>query len=111
MLTLTFSLAILVLTGVLFAKIPKGFLPIEDNDQIFALTEAVEGISFEAVRERQLQVADIVKQNPNVVTFMSSVGSRGNIGGANNGILFGRLKPRGERKQSASEIVAELMPK
>ncbi len=105
------SLGVLVATVMLFQRIPKGFLPTEDTDQLFAMTEAVEGISFDAIKERQLQIADIIKQNPNVMGFMSSVGSRGGIGGPNNGVVFMRLKPRRERTASATEIIAQLMPK
>jgi HAE1 family hydrophobic/amphiphilic exporter-1 len=110
-LTVLLSLAVLVATVVLFQKIPKGFLPVEDTDQLFAMTEAIEGVSFDAIKERQLQIAAIVKENPNVVNFMSSVGSRGGAGGPNNGILFIRLKPRSERAASAPQIIGELMPK
>jgi HAE1 family hydrophobic/amphiphilic exporter-1 len=109
-LTLVFSALILAATVVLFQRIPKGFLPNEDTDQLFALTESVEGISFDAIKERQVQVAEIVKRNPNVLDFMSSVGSRGSIGGPNNGMLFMRLKPRSERTASAQAIIGQLLP-
>jgi len=108
--TLVFSLAVLAATLVLFQRMPKGFLPTEDLDQLFMMTEAVEGISFDAIKERQQELADIVKKNENVDSFMSSVGSRGAIGGSNNGFMFMRLKPRSERKKSAQEVAAELMP-
>ena len=104
-LTLLASVAVLAATVVLFQRIPKGFFPTEDTDQIFVVTEATEGISFEALRQRQLQVASIIQRNPNVYNFMSSIGgSRG----SNQGILFIHLVPRAERKQGASEVVAEL---
>jgi HAE1 family hydrophobic/amphiphilic exporter-1 len=108
--TLLLSVGVLAMTVLLFQKIPKGFLPNEDTDQLFALTEAVEGISFDAIKERQLQIAQIVKRNPNVLDFMSSVGSRGGIGGPNNGFLFMRLRPRAERKATAQEIITQLQP-
>ncbi len=108
--TLLFSAVVLLLTGVMFQRIPKGFLPTEDNDQIFAMTEAVEGISFEAIRDRQLQVAAILRQQPEVVNFSSSVGARGAIGGANNGTFFIRLTPRKERALSAQQFIQKMMP-
>ena len=37
--------------------IPKGFLPSEDIDQINGTTEAIEGISFDAMVEHQKQIA------------------------------------------------------
>jgi HAE1 family hydrophobic/amphiphilic exporter-1 len=105
--TMAMTLAVLVATVMLFRAIPKGFLPTEDNGQIFALTEAVEGISFEAAKERQQQIAAIVQADPAVDSFMSSVGSRGSIGASNQGFMFARLKPRSERPP-ADEIIARL---
>jgi multidrug efflux pump subunit AcrB len=43
-------------------------------------TEAVEGISFDAARERQLQVAALIGADPDVVTYMSTVGARAGHG-------------------------------
>ncbi|MBN2197056.1 MAG: efflux RND transporter permease subunit [Polyangiaceae bacterium] len=103
-LTLIASFAVLVATVVLLVRIPKGFLPDEDIGQISIFTEAVEGISFEALRERQLKVAELVRQDPAVENFMSVVGFRGST---NQGTLFIRLRPRGER-ESAVEVVARL---
>src|SRR2546422_8098359 len=44
---LAFSIAILAATVVLFAVTPKGFLPSEDNAQIFGITETIQGTSFD----------------------------------------------------------------
>ena len=66
-LTLAVSLALLGASpAVLFRVMPKGFLPSEDTGQIFAITEAAQGISFEAMVEHQQAVADIVADDPNV---------------------------------------------
>ncbi len=105
-----FSAVVLAATALMYVRIPKGFLPTEDNDQIFAMTEAVEGVSFDALKERQQQIARIIDANPNVVNFMSSVGSRGGAGGPNNGIVFARLKPKHDREKSADQVIAELSP-
>src|SRR5262249_49619636 len=45
--TLAFSVLILIATGYLFVRIPKGFIPDSDNDQIMIQTEAEQGISFD----------------------------------------------------------------
>ena len=49
--------------------------------------------------------SDLLDANKN-----TSFAIRGGIGGPNNGIVFMRLKPRGERKASAPQIISELMP-
>ena len=72
--TLFVSLAIFVATVVLFVVIPKGFFPDEDTGQIFAITEASQDISFDAMREHQLAAMKIVAADPNVDGFMSFIG-------------------------------------
>ncbi|MEJ2722676.1 MAG: efflux RND transporter permease subunit, partial [bacterium] len=42
-----FLVVVFIGTVFLFRAIPKGFLPTEDTGQIFAMTEAAQGISFE----------------------------------------------------------------
>jgi HAE1 family hydrophobic/amphiphilic exporter-1 len=103
---------ILVATGYLFVAIPKGFLPSEDTNQVFAFTEAAQGISFQAMKEHQQKVAEIVRQDPNVVAFMSSIGGGGPSSSAvNTGRMFIRLKPRSERRLNADGVIEELRPK
>ncbi len=106
--TMLFSFVILALTVVLFVRMPKGFLPTEDTDQLQVSTEAVQGISFEAVAARQLEVAEIARRHPDVEAFMSSVGSRQGKGGTNQGSFLIRLKPRASRLHSADQIATEL---
>src|SRR3989454_6949069 len=53
---------VLVLTGVFGYVIPKGLFPNEDNSQILAFTEAIEGISFDSLVEHQKAMAAIVQK-------------------------------------------------
>jgi len=109
--TLVVSGLIFVVTIFLFVIIPKGFLPSEDMGQIFGFTEAAQGISFDSMKEHQLRVAAIVRQDPNVGSFMSGVGPVGTLIGSNTGRVFIRLKPRSERRLSADQVIQELRPK
>jgi len=108
--TMAMSAAVLVATVSLFGIIPKGFLPSEDVGQIFAFTEAVEGISFEAMAAHQRAVNRVVQQEPDVLSFMSSAGARGGITGSNAGILFMHLRPRSERKVSVDALIQRMRP-
>ncbi|MGP1685006.1 MAG: efflux RND transporter permease subunit, partial [Giesbergeria sp.] len=56
-LTMAVFLVIVVVTGFLFAKMPKGFLPSEDSGQLFCFTEAPQDVSFDAMAALQTQVA------------------------------------------------------
>jgi HAE1 family hydrophobic/amphiphilic exporter-1 len=101
----------LVATVYLFGAIPKGFLPSEDTGQIFAFTEAQQGISFDSMAKHQQELAEIVSNDPNVDSFMSAIGASGMSVASNSGRMFIRLKPRSERRLSADEIIQELRQK
>jgi hydrophobic/amphiphilic exporter-1 (mainly G- bacteria), HAE1 family len=102
--------AITLATGILFARMPKGFLPAEDTGQLFCFTEAAQDISFDAMATLQQQVAAIVRSDPNVEGVMSFIGAGGNNPSLNRGRLFITLKPRAERV-GAEEVVRRLRPK
>ncbi len=109
--TLAITTGLLFVTIFLFYIMPKGFLPTEDTGQIFAFTEAQQGISFDDMAKHQKELADIIAKDPNVEAFMSSIGAGGPNAAANTGRIFMRLKPRSERKLSADEVIQELRKK
>ncbi|HTC77891.1 MAG TPA: efflux RND transporter permease subunit, partial [Terriglobales bacterium] len=90
--------------------IAKGFLPNEDTGQLFASTEAAQGISFPEMAVHQKQVDKIVADSGYAQTRMSTIGSDGRNSTANAGRIFMRLKPRSDRP-SADEIIEKLRPK
>jgi len=109
--TFAFTLVTLAATAWLFMKIPKGFFPTEDVDQLMVESEAVQGISYQEVVKQQEKVARIVQSDPDVAAFMSSVGARGSRGGTNLGNMYVRLTPRAERTRSADQVAADLKRK
>jgi HAE1 family hydrophobic/amphiphilic exporter-1 len=109
--TLMVSLVILVVTLFLFKAIPKGFFPDEDTGQIFAITEAAQDISFDALKAHQQAAAKIVGADPNVAGFGSFIGAGGSSSTMNQGRMFMRLKDRSERKLDANQIIQELRQK
>lgn len=92
---LLFTLATLVASVLAFQHAPKGFFPLEDTGFVFASTEAAQDISFEAMVEKQKQVAGIIRADPAVENVFYAVG--GGRGSLNTGRVFFGLKPRGER--------------
>ena len=110
--TMLYSAIILLATFYLFRAIPKGFIPSTDSGQIFAMTEAQQGISFDDMVRHQRAIAEIVQHDPNVEAFMSRAGGAGAAGatGSNNGIMFMRLAPRNKRPH-VDQVIQELRPK
>jgi HAE1 family hydrophobic/amphiphilic exporter-1 len=107
---LVIFLGICVSTAVLFARAPKGFLPSEDSGQLFCFIEGPQDISFDAMNELQRQVADIIRQDPNVDAAMSFVGATGFSPSLNVARMTITLKPFRQRRP-ADEVVRALRPK
>ena len=112
--TAVVSIVLLAATVYLFMRIPKGFLPTEDQNRITVNTEANQGISFEEMVRHQMEVAKILAADPNVAQFGNNVGVGGPGGGgsaSNTGRFIVMLKPRHERELSADQVIASLRPK
>ena len=94
--TMVVSAVVLVATGYLFVTMPKGFLASEDQGQIYIMTEAVQGISFEDMKAHQVAVARAILDSPDgkyVSTFFAAVPR----GATNQGFMVARFVPLGER--------------
>lgn len=102
---------VLASTIVLFNKVPKGFIPDQDMDQMYVNVEAIQGTSYYQMVDYMKRVADIIRRDPNVDSFMTSVGGSWGSSGSNNSRMFVQLKPRRERKMTAGQIIESLRPK
>jgi len=98
----------IVLTVGMFMIMPQDFLPASDQGQVFGLTEASNGTSFDQMVRYQQQAAAIVAKDPDIEGFMSAVGSGGSSSGVNSGRIFASLKPLSERNSSAFDVVQRL---
>ena len=103
--------ASLVLTALLFVVVPKDFIPAGDTGQLRVSTEGPEDISYQAMAARQAQLAKIVDADPNIESWMSSVGAGGARSTTNNGSLMLHLKPASERPLDIDGIIQELRVK
>ena len=110
--TMAAFVGVLALTVILFIIVPKGFIPEQDTDQIAVTTEAAQGTSYDKLVEYQGEVADIIRRDPNVEGLVSTVGgsAAATLGGPNLGQIVVHLKPRGDRKELATDIIAKLRP-
>jgi HAE1 family hydrophobic/amphiphilic exporter-1 len=100
-------------TMYMFVKIPKGFIPDQDTDQLQIITEAQQGTSYYQMVDYEQKVAQLVSQDPNVESLMASVGgtTASNLGGPNYGQLVIHLKPRTKRELGVNDIIKELRPR
>jgi HAE1 family hydrophobic/amphiphilic exporter-1 len=99
-----------VVTVYLFTVVPKGFIPSGDSGLLLGNTEAAQGISLDDMIRHQNAITEIIKNDPNVQSYASTVGAGGRNSGGNAGTIFIGLKPLNQRK-SADEVVEGLRPK
>ena len=107
-LTLLVALITVVLTGVLYIVVPKGFFPVQDTGIIQAITEASQSVSFQAMSERQRAMVDAILNDPDVESLTSFVGVDGTNPTLNSGRMLINLKPRSDRVATASQIIRRL---
>lgn len=99
-------LAVVGMNVYLFAKIPKGYFPEQDNGQLNAGLRADQSISSEALARKLRQAVDIIRKDPAVDTVVGfSGGSR-----AGGGFMFVNLKPLKERTDGTQAVIARLRP-
>jgi hydrophobic/amphiphilic exporter-1 (mainly G- bacteria), HAE1 family len=105
---MTVAGVILAVTVWEFIRIPKGFLPAEDNSEVFVSTEAAQGISFDAMERHQEELNRIVAQDPNTHDFFSNVGG---FTSSNAGMIFVHLKEPDQRPKIPSRTMLALEAK
>jgi hydrophobe/amphiphile efflux-1 (HAE1) family protein len=109
-LTLAVFAATVLGTVALYVAIPKGFFPQQDTGVLFGTSDAAQDVSFHAMMDRQLALAEVISQDPDIASWTSSIGISGSQT-MNNGRFFMGLKPRAERTASAEEIINRLRRK
>jgi multidrug efflux pump len=107
-LTLLVAVLTLAFTLVLYYEIPKGFFPVQDTGMIQAITEASQSVSYEQMARLQMQLADAVLADPDVVNLSSYVGVDGTNRTLNTGRFLITLRPVEQRSLSAAQIIARL---
>jgi len=101
-------IASLVLTVGLYLRVPKAFLPEEDQGYFINLIQAADGTSLNYTRQIVTQAEQQLLNQPEIQgTFaMGGVGFNGNT--PNRGLMFAPLKPWDERQQPEQAVSAIL---
>jgi HAE1 family hydrophobic/amphiphilic exporter-1 len=108
-LTLAFAGGILVLCGLLFMVVPKGFIPSEDTNVVYGHVRGPQGMSYTDMLPLQNRLVDKILKTPGVSGVMSSVGQgRGGTSNESSGFMMIGLKPQGERGLGADAIAGRL---
>ena len=105
-LTMLVAAAVVAVTVQLFLISPTGFFPVEDLDQFVVNVQAAQGISWDAMKQHQLEVMKIVDAQPETQAAMSFAGG----GAGNTGAIYDHIVPRKQRKRGVEQIIADLRP-
>ncbi len=106
--TLIVAALTLVLTVLMYLAIPKGFLPDQDTGFLTADTVAASDVSFERMKTLQNSVEEVIRKDPDVLGLASVVGTSTTNATLNTAHFALTLKPKNERRASATEIMQRL---
>jgi multidrug efflux pump len=109
-LVLAIAIATLALNVYLFVIVPKGFFPQQDTGRLNGNFIGDQSISFQAMQAKIVRLSKIAQQDPDVATVQAFSGGGGGTT-MNTGRCFLTLRPWGERKATADEVIARLRPK
>ncbi len=103
-------IATIVTTISLYREVPPGLFPQQDTGMLSGTTQGPQDISFQAMKERQEKLIQIVMADPDVAHVHANVGGFGSST-INTGRMFISLREKPARKASADEIIARLRPR
>ncbi|MFE0757127.1 MdtB/MuxB family multidrug efflux RND transporter permease subunit [Inquilinus sp. NPDC058860] len=107
-LTLLVAAATLGLTIALYVVIPKGFFPEQDTGMIQGISEAAQTVSTVEMAKHQSALAEAILKDPDVAGLSSFIGVDGTNTTLNSGRFLITLKPLGQRKATAGEVIDRL---
>jgi multidrug efflux pump len=108
--TLAIAILTVCLNVHLYRVVPKGFFPPQDTGRLAGTVQADQATSFQSLRGKLAQFADVLQADPAVGTVIGMSG--GQQGTTNTGRIFAVLKPLAERGGlSADQVLTRLRPK
>ncbi len=106
-LTLVITIMTVAVTIYLYVIVPKGFFPQQDTGRIGGAIVADQDISFTAMDQKLHQMMKIVQSDPAMDDVEGFTGG----GTLNVASMWAALKPLGERKASADQVINRLRGK
>ncbi|CRX38490.1 AcrB/AcrD/AcrF family protein [Estrella lausannensis] len=98
--------ASIVLTVLFFKILPLDFIPDDDIGFVVAYMEGMQGTSSDRMHGYQRELIDVLREQPEIESFISIASNRD----YRQGLNFIRLVPQEER-ESSTRVIQKLMPK
>jgi HAE1 family hydrophobic/amphiphilic exporter-1 len=99
------------LTYVVFQRVPRGFVPNEDQGYLIIAVQSPSGASLEYTRGIETQVQKILLKSPEIENVFAISGFSFSGSAANRGIIFSTLQPYSKRRgneHSAEAVLARV---
>jgi hydrophobe/amphiphile efflux-1 (HAE1) family protein len=109
--TLMATLLLMVATGYLYVKIPKGFFPQQDTGTVFGEVDTRQDASFLKTVTMAHEVVDVVMNDPSVSGVFMLAGAYAYNPTENAARVFFGLKDFDERDDTADQVVQRLRKK
>ncbi len=101
------TLAVVLSSGLLFARVGKDFIPEEDDGRFNVSFRAPLGTSRAGMDELLTEIDQTIRRHPEVTSVFIGVGF-GGIAQVNSGMAFVNLVPRGQRDVTQREFLQRL---
>ena len=102
------TVAVLIGMAVLFERMPKGFVPNQDQNFFRIFTQADDKTSYQEMFRIQEEILDILMEDPDCADgVMADIAG---FNGDNTGLIFVSLKERSDRTASVDDIIRRLRP-
>jgi hydrophobic/amphiphilic exporter-1 (mainly G- bacteria), HAE1 family len=112
--SLAFFLLLLGGTYLLYQRVPRAFIPEDDQGYLMFIVQAPQGASLSYTRDICRKAEEVISRNPEINGIFTIVGFSFSGAASNQAILFANLRPFEERKgdaHSAATIIQRLRGK
>ncbi|TBU92699.1 efflux RND transporter permease subunit [Phytopseudomonas dryadis] len=105
--TLSVFFACIVISVGGFALMPKGFFPLQDTGFMNGTVQASADISYEAMRAKNRQLVEILRNDPDVIAFNADIGNDGSYSVGGMAVV---LSDPDDRDATVEQIIDRLRP-
>ncbi|MFA6013478.1 MAG: efflux RND transporter permease subunit [Gallionellaceae bacterium] len=101
------TVLVVMSSGFFFAKVGKGFMPVEDQGRFAVQCKVPLGASIEYTNGRLAEVEKVLASHPEIATYFAAIGL-GQAGQVNQASVSIRMTPRNKRTLSQQDLIAQL---
>jgi HAE1 family hydrophobic/amphiphilic exporter-1 len=95
-------------TYVLYGRVPRAFIPEDDQGYLMFIVRAQQGASLNYTRDVCSQAEEVILRDPEVEGIFSLIGFGVAGSASNQGVLYAKLRPFEERKGDAHSAAAVI---